>query len=149
MNIVGSAASLIQKDCERFEPAFSGAAERATVAALEVARNELSPATARRLMLLGDTLDAAGAEALAVFDERVPAAGLRRHAIVPAERYAALPPKAFATIKREVRAPQLARIGAARAGHAAPRLAAWLGEEMRRASETVMRASAAVLRGAA
>ena len=44
------------------------------VAALEVARSELSPAAARRLMLLGETLDAAGAEALAVFDERVPAA---------------------------------------------------------------------------
>jgi len=38
--------------------------------------------------------------------------------------------------------PQLARIGAARAGHAKPRLAAWLGEEMRRASETVLRGAA-------
>ena len=119
------------------------------VAALEVARSELSPAAARRLMLLGETLDAAGAQALAVFDERVPASDLRQHAIAQAIRHAALPPQAFATIKREVRAPQLARIGAARAGHAEPRLAAWLGEEMRRASETVLRASAAVLRGAA
>jgi enoyl-CoA hydratase len=119
------------------------------VAALEVARSELSPAAARRLMLLGETLDAAGAQALAVFDERVPAADLRQHAIAQAIHHAALPPLAFATIKREVRAPQLARIGAARAGHAEPRLAAWLGEEMRRASETVLRASAAVLRGAA
>jgi enoyl-CoA hydratase len=119
------------------------------VAALEVARSELSPAAARRLMLLGETLDAAGAETLAVFDERVPAADLRQHAIARAIRHATLPPQAFATIKREMRAPQLARIGAARAGHAEPRLAAWLGEEMRRASESVLRASAAVLRGAA
>lgn len=119
------------------------------VAALEVARSELSAAAARRLMLLGETLDAAGAEAHAVFDERVPAASLREQAVAQAVRHAALPPKAFATIKREVRAPQLARIAAARAGQGEPRLAAWLGEEMRRASAAVMRASAVVLRGAA
>ena len=119
------------------------------VAALEVARSELSAFAARRLVLLGETLDAAGAEALGVFDERVAAADLRRHAVLQAERHAALPPHAFATIKRELRAAQLARIGAARAGHAEPRLSAWLGEEMRRASSTVMRASAAALRGAA
>jgi hypothetical protein len=77
-----------------------------------------------------------------VFDEGVPAANLRQHAIATAIRHAALPPQAFATIKREVRAPQLARIAAARAGHAEPRLAAWLGEEMRRASETVLRGAA-------
>ena len=112
------------------------------VAALEVARSELSPAAARRLMLLGETLDSGGAEALAVFDERVPAGDLRQHAIALAIRHAALPPQAFATIKREVRAAQLARIDAARAGYVEPRLAAWLGEETRRAS-------AAVLRGAA
>ena len=119
------------------------------VAALEVARSELSAAAARRLMLLGETLDVASAEALAVFDECVPATSLRQHAIAEAIRHSALPPQAFATIKREVRAPQLARIGAALAGHAEPRLASWLGEEMRRASETVLRASAPVLRGAA
>ena len=116
------------------------------VAALEVARSELSPFAARRLILLGETLDAAGAETLAVFDERVPAAGLRERAILQAERHAGLPPQAFATTKRELRAAQLARIDAARAGHAEPRLAAWLGEEMRRASEAVMRASTEVLR---
>jgi len=112
------------------------------VAALEVARGELSPAAARRLVLLGETLDARSAEALAIFDERVPLSGLRAQALVQAARYAALPPNAFATIKQELRAPQLARIAAARAGRSEPRLAAWLGEEMRRAS-------AAVLRGAA
>jgi enoyl-CoA hydratase/carnithine racemase len=112
------------------------------VAALDVARSELSPAAARRLILLGETLDAAGAETLQVFDQRVPAELLLEQAIARARHYATLPPQAFATIKRELRAPQLARIDAARAGHAEPRLAAWLGEEMREAS-------AAALRGAA
>ena len=69
--------------------------------------------------------------------------------IAQAERHATLPPQAFATTKRELRAAELARIAAARAGHAEPRLAAWLGEEMRRASAAVLRASSAVLRGAA
>ena len=66
------------------------------VAALEVARSELSPAATRQLMLLGET-----------------------H-------------------RRRPRRPR----------RAAP-LAAWLGEEMRRASEMVLRASAAALRGTA
>jgi enoyl-CoA hydratase len=70
------------------------------VAALEVARSELSAAAARRLMLLGETLDAASAEALAVFDERVPATSLRQHAIAQAIRHSALPPQAFASSAR-------------------------------------------------
>ena len=119
------------------------------VAALEVARSELSSFAARRLILLGETLDAARAETLAVFDERVSAAALRQRAIAQAQRYAALPPLAFATTKRELRAAQLARIAAARAGHAEPRLTAWLGEEMRRASDAVMRASTEVIRSTA
>jgi enoyl-CoA hydratase len=108
------------------------------VAALEVARSELSSAAARRLVLLGETLDAAGAGALAVFDERVPAADLLPHAIAQAARHATLPSQAFATTKRELRAGSLARIAQARAGHE-PRLIAWLGDEMRRASAAALR----------
>src|SRR5262245_51494335 len=67
------------------------------VAALEVARGELAPAMARRLVLLGETLDAATACAHAIFDECVPLPELRRQAVVQAIRHAALPPKAFAT----------------------------------------------------
>jgi len=44
-----------------------------TVAPIGGARSELAPAAARRLILLGETLDAEKAEALATFDERVPA----------------------------------------------------------------------------
>lgn len=119
------------------------------VAPLAIARAELAPSAARRLILLGETVDAAGAEALAVVDERVPLAALRARAIARAGRHAALPPQAFATIKRELRAPQLAPIDAARAGRGEPRLGGWLGEEMRRASAAVLRAPPAVRRGAA
>ena len=118
------------------------------VAPLTIAQSELAPSAARRLILLGETVDAATAEALTIVDERVPRATLQVRAIAQAERYAALPPQAFATTKRELRAAELERIAAARNGHGEPRLAAWLGEEMRRASAAVLRASSAVLRGA-
>ena len=119
------------------------------VAALEIARAELAPSAARRLILLGETVDAATAEALTIMDERVPSEVLLARAIAQAERHTGLPPQAFATIKHELRATELERIAAARAGHGEPRLAAWLGDEMRRASAAVLRASSAVLRGAA
>ncbi len=119
------------------------------VAPLQIARAELAPSAARRLILLGEAIDAAAAEALAIMDERVPPEILLARAIAQAERHAGLPPQAFATTKRELRATELERIGAARAGQGEPRLAAWLGDEMRRASAAVLRASSAVLRGAA
>jgi enoyl-CoA hydratase len=119
------------------------------VAPLAIARRELAPSAARRLILLGETIDAAMADALAIMDERVPAEALLARAIAQAERHATLPPQAFATTKRELRAAELERIDAARAGNGEPRLAAWLGEEMRRASAAMLRASSAVLRGAA
>jgi len=119
------------------------------VAPLAIARRELAPSAARRLILLGETVDAATAEALAIVDERVPSDVLLARAIAQAQHHAELPPQAFATTKRELRAAELERIGAARAGHGEPRLAAWLGDEMRRASANALRASSAVLRGAA
>ena len=104
------------------------------VAALDIARSELSPPAARRLILLGETLDAAEAQALGILDERVPASDLMSRALTRACAYAGLPPQAFATTKRELRSPALGRIALARAGRGEPRLAAWLGEEMRRAA---------------
>ena len=85
------------------------------VAPLAIARRELAPSAARRLILLGETVDAAMAEALAIVDERVPAEVLLARAIAQAERHATLPPQAFATTKRELRAAELERIDAARA----------------------------------
>jgi enoyl-CoA hydratase len=112
------------------------------VAPMEVARGELAPAAARRLVLLGETLDAEKAEALAVFDERVPADQLLKRALARARGDADLPPQAFATTKRELRAAALGRIAQARAGRGEPRLSAWLGEEMRRAAVAVLRRAA-------
>jgi enoyl-CoA hydratase len=112
------------------------------VAPIEIARGELAPAAARRLVLLGETLDAAQAEAFAVFDERVPADQLLMRALARVRGDAELPPQAFATTKRELRAAALGRIAEARAGRGEPRLSAWLGEEMRRAAAAVLRRAA-------
>lgn len=112
------------------------------VAPLEIARSELAPATARRLILLGESLDAREAEAQGVFDERAPADELTTRALDRARRYAELPPNAFATTKHELRAPSLGRIAEARSGRREPRLASWLGEEMRRAAAAVFRRAA-------
>ena len=109
------------------------------VAALDVSRAELTPTAARRLVLLGETFDAADAVTLSVFDECVPADELMARAIAAANKFAALPAKTFATIKSELRAPVLARIAAARAGQAEPRFAEWLGDELRQAAEQVLR----------
>ena len=109
------------------------------VAPLQIARAELAPSAARRLILLGETIDAATAEALAIMDERVPSNVLLARAIAQAECHAGLPPQAFATTKRELRAAQLDRIGAARVGQGELRLVSWLGEEMRRASAAMLR----------
>lgn len=109
------------------------------VAALEIARGELSSSAARRLVLLGDTVDARQAVSLGAFDACVPPSSLLSDAVAQARRDAELPPGAFATIKRELRALQFARIAAARAGNGEPRLKEWLGEETRRAAATALR----------
>jgi enoyl-CoA hydratase len=109
------------------------------VAALEVARAELTPAAARRLILLGETLDVEQAVSLGVFDACVPLDQLLQKAIEQVRRDAVLPPKAFATIKRELRGPQLARIAAARHGKAEPRLA-WRRSAPRRGRRRAWRA---------
>jgi enoyl-CoA hydratase len=111
------------------------------VAPLEIARRELAPTTARRMILLGETLGAREAHAMHVFDEHTPAEALMSHALVRARRYAELPPNAFATTKRELRAEALALIEQARAGRE-PRLMTWLGEEVRRAAAAVLRRAA-------
>lgn len=111
------------------------------VSALEIARGELAPTAARRMVLFGEELDPARAIELQVFDECVPADVLLARAVACAEEKAKLPPRAFALIKRQLRGAALARIAAARAGDAEPRYAGWVGEE-------TYRAAAAALRGA-
>lgn len=112
------------------------------VAAMEIARSELAPTAARRLVLLGENLDAREAVAQHVFDECVPAADLMSRALAAARRYAGLPPNAFATTKRELRSVALERIADARQGRDA-RYSLWLGAEMKRAARAALLGRAA------
>jgi hypothetical protein len=70
----------------------------------------------------------------------VPAASLLPQAIDRARRFAALPPRAFATTKRELRAVALARIADARAG-IEPRYSDWIGAETKVAAQAALRAA--------
>lgn len=107
------------------------------VAPFEIARGELAPAAARRLILLGEALDARRAEGLNVFDERVSPQALMQRALDRAREHAALPRNAFATTKQQLRSAALARIAEARQGRNEPRLTTWIGEEMRRTAAAV------------
>jgi enoyl-CoA hydratase len=108
------------------------------VAALQAAIGELSPPTARRMILFSEIVDVAGALSLGVFDESVPAASLLPQAVDRAHRFAALPPQAFAATKRGLRAVALTRIADARAGFE-PCYSDWIGEETKAAALAALR----------
>ncbi len=111
------------------------------VAPMQAAIGELTQPAARRMVLLGETLGAREAVALGVFDELTPAEALRSRAVGRAQQLAKLPPKAFATTKRQLREQALARIAEARAG-ADPRYGEWLGEEMKAAAQAALHRAA-------
>ncbi len=81
---------------------------------IAVARAELTPAAARRLVLTGQVVGPDDAVALAVLDECVDAETLLDRACETAKRLAAAP--AYAAVKRQLRAPllrELERLAAA------------------------------------
>src|SRR5437762_883698 len=89
------------------------------------------------MILLGEVLTARDAVALRIFDAISAPAHLRPRAIEQARKFAALPPLAFATTKRQVRAAALQCIAEARQGHD-PRYSLWLGEETKRAAAAAL-----------
>ena len=111
------------------------------VAAMEIARQELRPDTARRLVLFGHNMPSASAVEAGVFDEAVDGDALLERALAKAEECAGLPQAAFARSKLQLRSRAYQAIEAAISG-AEPLLEGWLSEE-------TMRAAAAVLAGRA
>jgi len=91
---------------------------RYPVAAMEVARQELRPDVARRLVLFGQNITAAAAVEAGVFDEMVGSEALPERALAKANEFAALPPSAFAGSKRQLRQRACEAIEAAIAGKA-------------------------------
>ena len=107
------------------------------VAAMEVARHELRPDVARRLVLFGQNMASAAAVDAAVFDEAVDAGALLQRALAKAEEFAALPRSSFAQTKRQLRCGAIEAMEAAIAGQE-PLLDNWLSRETLAAAATVL-----------
>jgi enoyl-CoA hydratase/carnithine racemase len=107
------------------------------VAAMEVARQELRPDVARRLVLFGQNITAAAAVEAGIFDELVDAEQLLAQALVRADELAVLPQIAFARTKRQLRSRAFEAIETAIAG-AEPLLNGWLSGETMQAAAAVL-----------
>jgi len=108
------------------------------VAAIEVARGELSPAAARAMVLFGRLVGADQALAWGVIDELAEPESLLDRAIAEAMSLAQLPRGTYGQVKRQLRGPALARIKAAIETEEDPTLETWLTAETRQAAEGIL-----------
>lgn len=106
-------------------------------AAMEVARHELRPDVARRLVLFGENVASSAAVDAGVFDQAVDADELLVRALAKAGKFAALPQGAFAQTKRQLRSGAIEAIEAAIAGEE-PLLESWLSRETIAAAASVL-----------
>ncbi len=102
---------------------------RFPVSPLEIARAELAPAAARRILLGGRNVEAQNALATGLIDEIAAPDGLLARSEAVAHDYAAIPPKAFAGVKAQLRAPALATMNAAIANKTDPTRDGWYTDE--------------------
>ncbi|QUJ78310.1 enoyl-CoA hydratase/isomerase family protein [Sulfitobacter albidus] len=82
------------------------------VGPMEIARDTLDPTALRRLIQRGQPIDASTAQEWGVIDEIVEASPVDR-ALEVAVEYAAIPPLAYAQVKRQVRGATIERIAKA------------------------------------
>ena len=109
--------------------------------AMAVVRAELTPAAARRLVLLARSGGPEEALADGLLDELRPAEALLPRAVELARELAALPRAAYGRIKRQLRAPTLESIDRALATGTDPLLEAWITGETASAAETALTGS--------
>ena len=103
------------------------------VGPLEIARDTLSAAFMRRLMLGGKPLRAETALAAGIVDSIEDDAEVENCALNIARDYATIPPIAFASIKRQIRGPAIDRINKAMRGVATSAEDHWFTEETKSA----------------
>jgi len=108
------------------------------VAAMTVVTTELAPAVARRAVLLARNGTPETALADGILDELENGDAVITRALNVARELAALPRSAYASIKRQLRAPALARIAEVLATGADPLLEGWLGVETAPATAEVL-----------
>jgi enoyl-CoA hydratase len=95
-------------------------------AAMAVVAAELTPHAARVLCLRSDLYDPPEALTLGAVDEVVPAGEVLERSLAVARELSALPRETYATVKRQLRAPALERLGPILADRADPMLDAWI-----------------------
>jgi enoyl-CoA hydratase len=110
------------------------------VAAMAVVTAELTPATARELVLGGKNHDPARARALGIVDELQPAGQVLARSKVLACELAAAPRQSYGRIKRQLRQEALAEIERAQ-GASDPLHGNWIGAETAAAAARVLRGS--------
>jgi enoyl-CoA hydratase len=103
--------------------------------AMAVVQAELSPSTARRLVLHGELFDSRTALELGVFDETVPDDQVLPRAVEVAIELAALPARTYEVIKRSLRREALKRAEDRRPQGS---VSGWVGPETAEASAAVL-----------
>lgn len=108
------------------------------VAPIEIARAELTPAMARRLLLTGQPVGMGEALAGGIFDEVVAPETVEARAIEKAREMARSPAEAYAAIKRQVRGPVIETIEATIANLDDPQRTGWFTSETVEAAKRVL-----------
>jgi enoyl-CoA hydratase len=111
--------------------------------AMAIVTAELTPAAARTMTLGARTVGPDDALRTGVVDEVVAPAALLPRALDVARDLGAMPGEAWARIKRQLRAPTIARIGDVLRRDADPLAASWLGAETAAASAALLRSGGA------
>jgi enoyl-CoA hydratase/carnithine racemase len=104
------------------------------VGPMEIARAMLAPNDLRRLMMRGQPITAEQALAMGLIDQLVPEEMLIDTAMQDAREFAAIPPAAYAAVKRQIRGETIARITA----HMADSRDAWFTAETRGAMTAML-----------
>lgn len=128
----------IAADSARFGLTEVRVGVRFPIAALEMARLELSPTMSRRLLLSGRNIRADEALDHKVLDEVVAPDGVMPRAIEMAKDYATIPPIAYGDVKQQLREPALERIRDAIENANDPTLDGWFTDESRSAAAALL-----------
>ncbi len=107
-------------------------------AAAEVARVELAPNAARKVILFAGNMGPGEALTNGIFDELQPLDRVRSRAIEHARELAALPPGAYNTIKHQLRGPVLDRMAQVIADGSDPALEHWITDETQTAARALL-----------
>jgi enoyl-CoA hydratase len=109
------------------------------VAAMAIVQSELSNSVGRKMVLTARNTSPQEALAMGVLDELQPPGQLLARAVEVAREMAALPRSMYARIKRDLRAPAIARIDDAINNRNESMLESWLNEETRAASAEALK----------